>query len=286
MNNHQKTAPDCQALIANVFDMISLPEVYLRIRGLMDDKNSRIKNFAEVVQIDPNLAAKVLKIVNSAYYGFSGKIESISRALNLMGLGQLHNLVLGVSAMNSFSGMSSDLIDMRMFWLRNLYCGVLSRLLAQACKLRDSEKLYVIGLLHEIGHLILFEAFPDESTEAISKAEQQQRPLFQIERELIGLDYAQVGQQLMQAWKLPDDFQEITACHTEPETAQHYALEASIVHIAHIFSETANSASDPQHRVEKVDPFAWETTGLRYEDIAPLLGEGIRQSAELTKLVL
>ncbi len=252
----------------------------------MDDDSSRIKNFAEVVQIDPNLAAKVLKIVNSAYFGFSGRIDTITRALNLLGLGQLHNLVLGVSAVNSFSGISSDLIDMRMFWLRNLYCGVLSRLFAQACKFRESEKLYVIGLLHEVGHLILFKGFPEQSTEAILRADREQRPLFQVEWEIIGLDYGQVGQQLMQAWKLPDDFQEITACHTEPETAQNNPLEASIVHIAHIFSETGNSASDPEQLVDRVDPFAWKTTGLNYDDISPLFGEGIKQSAELIKLIL
>ena len=252
----------------------------------MDDETSRIKNFAEVVQIDPNLAAKVLKIVNSAYFGFSGRIDTISRALNLMGLGQLHNLVLSVSAVNSFSGISSELIDMRVFWLRNLYCGVLSRLFAQACKVQESEKLYVIGLLHEVGHLILYKGFPEQSSESISRAEQEQRPLFQLERELIGLDYGQVGQQLMAAWKLPDDFQEITACHIEPETARNYPLEASIVHIAHIFSETGNSSSDPEQLVETVDPFAWETTGLSYDDISPLFGEGIKQSAELIKLIL
>ena len=286
MNNTDDVVLDPQELVDGVVDLISLPEVYLRIRALMLDDKSRLEEFAEVVRTDPNLVAGVLRIVNSAYFGFAGKIGTISRALNFIGLWQLHNLVLGVSAVKSFSGISNDIIDMPTFWMRSVHCGVLSRLFAEACKLRESEKLFVVGLLHEIGHLILYKVLPEESSEVISVAQQEQRPLFQVETEHFGFHYGLVGKQLMQAWGLPDDFLVITECHPEPAKAPNCALEASIVHIADIFSQTGNSAADPEQLIEMVDPRAWEASGLSYEKIEPLFGEAMQQSAELIKVIL
>ncbi len=286
MDNTDDVVLDPQELVDGVVDLISLPEVYLRIRALMLDDKSRLEEFAEVVRTDPNLVAGVLRIVNSAYFGFAGKIGTISRALNFIGIWQLHNLVLGVSAVKSFSGISNNIIDMPTFWLRSVHCGVLSQLFAKACKLRESEKLFVVGLLHEIGHLILYKVLPEESSEVISVAQQDQRPLFQVETEHFGFHYGLVGKQLMQAWGLPDDFLEITECHPEPATAPNCALEASIVHIADIFSQSGNSAVDPEQLIEMVDPRAWEATGLSYEQIEPLFGEAMQQSAELIKVIL
>jgi len=286
MNNTDDVALDPKELVDGVMDLISLPEVYLRIRTLMLDDKSRLEDFAEVVRTDPNLVAGVLRIVNSAYFGFAGKIGTISRALNFIGIWQLHNLVLGVSAVKSFSGISNNIIDMPTFWLRSVHCGVLSRLFAEACKLRESEKLFVVGLLHEIGHLILYKILPHESSKVISVAQQQQRPLFQVETEHFGFHYGLVGKQLMQAWGLPDDFLEITECHPEPATAPNCAVEASIVHIADIFSQTGNSAADPEQLIEMIDPSAWEATGLSYAQIEPLFGEAMQQSAELIKVIL
>jgi len=286
MNNTDDVALDPKELVDGVMDLISLPEVYLRIRTLMLDDKSRLEDFAEVVRTDPNLVDGVLRIVNSAYFGFAGKIGTISRALNFIGIWQLHNLVLGVSAVKSFSGISNNIIDMPTFWLRSVHCGVLSRLFAEACKLRESEKLFVVGLLHEIGHLILYKILPHESSKVISVAQQQQRPLFQVETEHFGFHYGLVGKQLMQAWGLPDDFLEITECHPEPATAPNCAVEASIVHIADIFSQTGNSAADPEQLIEMIDPSAWEATGLSYAQIEPLFGEAMQQSAELIKVIL
>ncbi len=286
MNDTENLVYSQEKLVDGVMDLISLPEVYLRIRALMNDDRSRLSDFAEVVQTDPNLVAGVLRIVNSAYFGFSGKIKTIVRALNFIGIGQLHSLVLSVSAIKSFSGISNEVVDMPTFWLRSVHCGVLSRLFAEACNIRQSEQLFVIGLLHEIGHLILFSALPNESSDVMAMAAEQQRPLYRVEQEFFGFHYGQLGRRLMQEWSLPDDFQEITQYHPDPSNAPDFQLESSIVHMADMFSQSGNSASDPEELVERINPFAWEATGLTYEEIAPLFGEAMKQSAELIKVIL
>ena len=286
MNNTDDLAVSPDELVDGVMALISLPEVYLRIRALMHDDGSRLSDFADVVQTDSNLVAGVLRIVNSAYFGFSGKIGTITRGLNFIGIGQLHNLVLSVSAIKSFSGISNNIVDMPTFWLRSVHCGILSKLFAEACNLRQSEQLFIIGLLHEIGHLILFSALPNESSEVLETASTQQRPLYQVEQEFFGFHYGQLGKRLMQEWSLPEDIQEIAEYHPHPSTAPEFQLEACIVHIADIFSQTGNSEADPEQLIERVDPFAWQTTGLTYEDIEPLFGEAMKQSAELIKVIL
>ena len=90
---------DIQQQLQEVTELISLPEVYLKMRRLMDDPASDIYDFAEVISVDPNLSTRVLKVVNSAYFGFPEPVDSISRAINMIGLGTLHNMVLGISAL-------------------------------------------------------------------------------------------------------------------------------------------------------------------------------------------
>ena len=115
--------------LQEVTELISLPEVYLKVRRLMDDPHSDIYDFAEVISVDPNLSSRVLKVVNSAYFGFPEPVDSISRAVNLIGIGQLHNMVLGISAISSLE-LPNDILPLDTFWRASLFSGVLARLLA------------------------------------------------------------------------------------------------------------------------------------------------------------
>jgi HD-like signal output (HDOD) protein len=115
--------------LEQVTELISLPEIYLKIRRLMEDPTSEIDDFAEVIRIDPSLSIAVLKLVNSAFFGFAGQIDNISRAVNMIGIGQLHNMVLGISSISALS-FPNDIWPLRAFWRSSLFSGVLSRILA------------------------------------------------------------------------------------------------------------------------------------------------------------
>ena len=150
---------EIQQRLQEVTELISLPEVYLKVRRLMDDQAADIYDFAEVISVDPNLSTRVLKVVNSAYFGFPEPVESISRAINMIGIGPLHNMVLGISAISSLS-LPNDILPLNTFWRASLFSGVLARLLAEQLKLAKSDHLFIAGLLHEIGHLVLYSKFP------------------------------------------------------------------------------------------------------------------------------
>jgi len=258
-----------------------LPEVYLRIRELMDDQNSGIDDFSKVVSTDPNLTASTLKIANSAYFGFTGQIANLHQAVNLLGIGALHDLVLSISAVDSLS-MTNEIIRLPSFWRRSLYCGVLSKLIAEHQKLKDPGGLFVIGLLHEIGHLLFFSRFPKQSMMALTESAQTHRSLFEIEREIFNFHYGEVGQQIMKAWNLPVKFQMITKFHTEPGKAKEHRLETAIVHIAHHYAYTKENDAPGN----SIDTLAWQLLHSTPELMDEFLNEADIMSRELEKLVI
>lgn len=282
MQEIKATTPELQQLLSETVDLVSMPEVYLKIRQLMDDPSSDIENFAKIISTDPNLVGTVLRIVNSALYGFSGQIGTIARALNFIGIRQLHDLVLSVSAVSSFTGIPNDIIDMRLFWRRSVLCGVLSSLLAKECGIKDSERLFVIGLLHEIGHLVLFSRMPDKSRQVLEREKIEDRPLYQIEQELLGFHYAQLGQELMKIWKLPESFQDITRHHVKPSVDTPSAVESSVVHIAHAFAHAKES-----DQIEDVtDPVSWQISKIALDEIDSVVNDANEKSAAIYALII
>lgn len=274
---------DIDELVSEISNLISLPEVYLKIRELMNDPDSCLDDFAVVVNTDPGLLASVLKIVNSAFFGFTGQIDNINRALNLIGIGQLHELVLSLSAVDALN-LSNDIETLQLFWQRSIYCGVLSRLLAEKLKLDDAEGLFVIGLLHEIGRLILFHKYPQESKLTVNQAQTENRSLLDVERNNFDTDYGKVGQALMAEWNLPLKFQCITGHHVEPDKATEFILETTIVNIAHQIAVNKFPGADGfQYLIAEESLAILKTTE---EEMNDLYEEANNTSREIEKLIL
>ena len=271
-------------ILDDVTGLISLPDVYLRIRDLLDDPKANLGDFANVVAMDPNISTRVLRMANSPFFGFAAKIESLSRAINIMGVAQLHDLVLGISAVNSFASIPNDVMDMSIFWRRSVLCGISARLLASQCNVLDAQRLFVAGLLHDIGHLILYNKRPDLSKQAIQQSSEQAKPLFLIERFLMGYDYGQVGSELMANWNLPESYQETTALHMEPSKAQHFQLEAAIVHMGRQIAHSMIKAVE-LNGTESADPSVWEITGLTEEVIGPVAQQAKKHMADVIHLI-
>ena len=158
--------PEIEKELEQITGLISLPEIYLKLRRVMEDETSDIDDFANVIIIDPNLSSRVLKMVNSAYFGFEEPVDSITRAINMIGITQLHNLALGASAISSLD-LPNDILPLKPFWHASLYCGVLTQQLGARLGIERSDRLFIGGLLHEIGHLVLCARLPDYARETI-----------------------------------------------------------------------------------------------------------------------
>ena len=276
-------------LIRGSVKLATLPEVFTRINDMVDDPSSSASDIGKFISQDPGLTARLLKIANSPLYGFPSKIDTVSRAITIIGTRGLRDLILATSVINSFTKMRSDHIDLHQFWSHSLYCGVIARLIAVKCNALHSEPFFVSGLLHDIGQLIILNKLPEMSRETQMRANDGVVPLYEIEREVIGFDHAKVGCELLRDWRLPDTIIDATEFHHEPSKAELSPLGASIVHIASALATDLEMKSDLSSSVfisSKVDQIAIAITGLSESAIEQIKEEASLQFNAAVELFL
>jgi HD-like signal output (HDOD) protein len=176
-------------------------------------------------------------------------------------------------------------MDMRTFWRHSVHCGVLARLIATHCNTLDAERLFVAGLLRDISHVILYQRMPKASQELLMQARQQRRLLFTLERERFGCDYAQIGGELLRAWKLPVALESAVSFHTRPGRAQQFSFEAAIVHLASIVTESLQWYGGNESWQECADTCVWQLTNQSVEAIERLFPEAQDQVAATMELI-
>lgn len=255
-----KTTP--YDLVSGVVRLVSLPEVCIRVNEMLEDPHITANEIGRVIAQDTGLTARLLKIVNSAFYGFPSRIETVSRAVTVIGLRELRGLVLAASAVEAFSKIPNDILNMVKFWRHSVYCGVIAQLLADKCHVLHSERLFVAGLLHDIGKLILCHRMPNEMREVADRLMHEDRPDYEIERDIFGFDHSEVGGELLKVWQMPKTLGEAVRYHHYPNEASEAIMDVSLIHIANGMTLKAEQGLDLESKSEEILPYAWQTTNL------------------------
>lgn len=214
---------------------------------LADSPESTVADLGALISKDTALSTRLLRLVNSAYFGFARKIDSLPRAVNLIGMRELCNLTLAVSAAEVFGDIDSQLIDMSSFWQHSVYCGLIARHLAEHTQVLHSERLFTAGLLHDVGRLLMLMKLPDEMSVAVSRHQGTGRNIWELELEQIGFNHAEAGGALLQHWNLPANLCASVRYHHEPENADDAHLEAAILYLADLVTHTAQESWRPQN---------------------------------------
>lgn len=234
-------------LIRDHIELVSLPEVCMQVQAVADDPRSSADEMGRVISQDPALTARLLKLVNSAYFGFPAKVETVTRAVSLVGVKQLRTLALAVSAVELFDRVPAEQVSMVSFWSHSIYCGLLARELASACRVLHAERLFVAGLLHDIGRLMIYTHRPKEAERIHRQMDGGTVELSAAERHVLGYDHAELGGALLHSWQLPEALQMAVAWHHQPQRATDGAMEAAIVHVAneatHALEQSAGAPS-------------------------------------------
>lgn len=234
-----------QDLVSRNVRLVSLPEVCIQVQALTDSPHTTAGDIGDVVGKDTALTSRLLKLVNSAYFSLPKKIDTVTRAVNLIGMRELRNLTMAASAAEVFSRIPSNLIDMAAFWQHSVYCALVARNLAQSCNVLHSERLFTAGLLHDVGRLLMLTKLPDEIGKAESIRITSDRDVCEIERELVDFDHAEVGHALLAHWNMPSNLCASVLYHHNPGDAHDAHLEASILHIADLVTHCAQESKDP-----------------------------------------
>ena len=264
-------------LLYDSLESLSLPDVYVRLREVMDSENASMADAAEVISLDPALAARVLRMANSAFYGFRSQVDTVTRAANILGMQKIHDIVLAASVSKTFEGLTNELMDLDTFWYRSVHCGFLARSIAEGAGLRSTESLFVRGLLHDIGHLVLFSRYPKECRQALAQADKGLEARLYEEHSLIGVDALQFGAELARVWQLPQSFVDSFAHLMRPEdVAGPLAREIAMLHIAVQFSDGIDSDLLIEDVVQRIRAPVW-----RIADLPPEVGAAALDAAGL-----
>ncbi len=273
-------------LVSAVTDLVSLPEIVVQVNTMVDDPRCSAADIGNVIDQDPALTAKLLKIANSPFYGFPSRIDSVPRAITVIGSRELRDLILATSVVRVFSNIPNDLVSMETFWRHSLRCAVIARTLASHLRENNVERYFVAGLLHDIGYLVIYRELPELGRKALQHCTQNREIVYIVEQEIIGFDHAAVGGELMRLWNLPPSQIEAVQYHHTPSLARRFPREAAVIHIANYLANTmlANVSGDVETDALEVE--ALETAGLNPDILKKLLHDAEAQFHETLDLIV
>ena len=251
--NVQPKQDSIVALLDDVEGLVSPPGVCLRLFELIHAPTTGVKDIAAVVGVDPNLTSRLLRLANSSFYNVARKIDTISRAVAVIGTAELYQLVLSVSAVKTFSSIPNELVKMDTFWRHSVYTGLLARALAIRINVLHPERLFVSGLMHDIGSLVLYHQRPDAMRDILLVAEGDEEVLYQAELDTFSLNHATVAGYLMEQWQLPEELIDAVTWHHQPERAEKARMEAHILYLANHMvneSEQGNFMGSPRADIQ------------------------------------
>jgi HD-like signal output (HDOD) protein len=250
-----------ETIVKHESELASFPDIYFRIREVLADESASADAIAKVVSTDMSLSAKLIKLVNSPLYGFPQTIDSISRAVTLVGGKELSTLALGISAINYFKDIPPELVDMKTFWRHSITCGIFAKILAGTQSGLAPERFFTAGLLHDVGRLILFKKLPYACTEAMLYARENSIPLVEAEREIMGFCHTDISAPLLASWDFPETLSNMINFHHNPMEFPN-PLEPAIIHVADVLTNVVDIAQGSMYALPQLDPAAWELLGV------------------------
>ncbi len=273
-------------LLESGSELVSLPDVVFQLQEAIADPKGNANVIGEIISRDPALTARLLKLANSPIYGFGGKIDTVSRAVTLVGVDSLYSLALATCALSKFRNIPAQLIDMDEFWVQSTYCAVVARLLAKEAGVLHPERLFVGGLLHGIGALLIYYKCPDETREILLAAQGKRSLIPLLEKDLLGFTYADVGGEIARQWNMPVWLQEAIGLHLAPENVKGFPLEAALVSLAVRLTSVLSEGDAVEDILAEMPAEILQITTLEDAQIERIMSEVYYEFTEVADLLL
>jgi putative nucleotidyltransferase with HDIG domain len=273
--------PAVEALVSGVPNLGSYAAILEEVEEILHNPQTTLTTVGEVIEKDPDLTARLLKLGNSSFFGFGSRIETVSETISLIGLRQVQDLIAVVSVVKVFDGVPPDLVCMESFWKHSLACGMAARLLALARRLPKPEKHFVAGLLHDVGRLVLYLRAPQSAREVFQHFAARGGLLRQAEQQVLGFDHAEIGEALLRAWNYPPTLVNAVRYHHQPMSAGPSQLETSLIHVADALVNAMQWGSSGERYVPALDLKAWQRLALPLDTLESTMGTVDAQISEV-----
>ena len=266
-------------------NLASLPTIYFQVNSVINNLNSSTSDIAKALGSDQSICARLLRIANSAFYGFPRKIESIAEAVRIIGTKQLHDLVLATVVLKHFKGLDPGFITMADFWRHSLACGIAARCLAAQRREANVERYFLAGLLHDIGSLLIYQQLANRAQVVLEQHRETNKPMEDLERTIIGCDHAAVGGALINEWKLPPLLRDVAANHHSLDP-RFMSTAIAMVHVADVLVLSLGLGTNGELRAPQLNVLAWDSLGLAPTCLQQVATDMTGLLAEAEKLFL
>jgi len=276
---------DAASLHRCLRELPALPQAALQALGALRDDKASAERCAELIGHDQALAARALRLANSAFYGVPGRVGSLRDAVQLLGRRPLASLLTLASVAQQFDARHCPTLSFAGFWRHAIATALAARAIARALSF-DEDQAFTVGLLHDIGRLALATHFPDQTAVALARVRELDRGQAEAERQLLGTDHQAVGAQVATRWSFPPEVVQALAEHHAPQPVSGgVASLADIVHLADAVAHALDLAGDPHDIVPAVEPEAWDRLALATRTLPDIFGQTEAGVAELAQLM-
>ena len=279
MNQKQSSLQRIKRITESIIGLPTLPTVVSKMIELVDNPKTSAASLARLISTDQSLTARILKLANSAYYGFPREISTVNMAIVVMGFNAVRDMGLSLSVFDIFKD-SSDLkhFDLNRFWEHSIGCGVATKMIARQHRHSLAGEAFVAGLLHDIGKVILRQYAREDFIEIMSRVVMRNEDFEDAERAVIGTDHGQIGGWLTEKWRLPRQISDAIRFHHDPSQAGSSRVLVAMVSVADHLCHRAMVGNSGRQRVAEPPASTWEIleqegVNLTPGDIESLISE-------------
>ena len=250
-------------------DIPTLPSIVITVNKMLQDYDTSIKNLSKAIEKDQSMVTKILRLVNSTFYGFRSSINNIPHAVIVLGFNTIRNAIVSVSIIKTFSGKDiCEGFEIEEFWKHSIAVAVTSRYLAEQTRLDSPEDCFVSGLLHDIGKLVLYQYFPDLFSEVWKSVKEDNLSFYEAEKNLLPVNHAQIGGYLTKKWQFPVNLIDSITYHHKIRQTVSNLNQLIIVHTADAIVNNYKVDSEISADFSSIDPKAKTIMSQQLETVS------------------
>ncbi|MCX7934741.1 MAG: HDOD domain-containing protein [Planctomycetota bacterium] len=279
---------DISSLIADIGELPTLPDVVARLNRLISDPKTSAADINDVISRDLALSAKILKLVNSPYYGFPRRITTITYAVVILGFNAVRNLALSASIVDIFDRKSTKGFDLKALWQHSIGAALAATALARRVEHALQDDAFTAALLHDIGKVAMNQFRKDDLRCVVAEIEAADCLFLEAEQRRLFYDHPQLGGALLEHWNLPPQIVSAVRCHHAPAAANRDVRLGSLVHLADLRARCLFLGNGGDRRIPRLDETAWQNVGLSWPEVAQVadgLGVEFKSAAAFFDLV-
>lgn len=276
--------------LQGIEDLPTLPTVFLNLMRLMRDPKTSIKDIARVVESDPAISMKILRLINSAFYGLPRTVDSVQQAIVMLGNNTLKNVVISVSIFKAMEDKGKESgFDREAFWKHSITCGLIARYISNRLNFGREEEGFIAGVIHDIGKVVLDKYFSEELTEVLQYSREEKITFYQAELEVLGTSHSEIGAYLAENWQLPEKLVNVIAHHHSLSLESEHPQLVALIQLADMLAAKYQVNSSDPAVPPPIDPGIWKilnTEQTKLDTWEEGLQEEIGKSQELQDLML